>query len=267
RHGEWEVLLGAGVGPGRVTLGLAVGPLLAAFAMAPLVLDLAPRANAVWSRAGATPAAGAGAGPTGRWVAVDAQILALAERDDAGWFPRTLVELPGAEHRGRRVDVRVDRRETGAGRDWDPVLRAVAALEGHGEPPASSSWSGLAGQTLPRAQLDLAITDRERAGLDTAALEAERALRYGLILACVLLPLLGLLLAVAWGLGRASALAGLALALGVGYWLLTAVAWNGAAAGAWSASWICPGVPTAFAAISLAALARGRVGRRPATRR
>jgi hypothetical protein len=89
-----------------------------------------------------------------------------------------------------------------------------------------------------------------------------------LILACALLPLLGLLLAVASELGRASALSGLALALGVGYWLFTAVAWNGAVAGAWSASWICPGVAVVFAAILVAALAaRGRFGRRPATRR
>jgi lipopolysaccharide export LptBFGC system permease protein LptF len=250
RHGEWEALLAAGVGPGRVVLGLAVGPLLAAFAMLPLVLELAPRANAGWSRAVAPPSEATGTAAEERWIAVDGQALARVARDGAGWFPKMLIELPGATHRGKRIDV--DRDQRGA---------AVAFGE-HEEPPASSgSW--LAGQTLPRTRLDRAIDARRGAGLDTAALEAERALRRGLILASALLPLLGLLLAVAWGFGRASALTTLALALGVGYWLLTAVAWNGAAAGAWPAAWICPGVPTVFTTASLAAVALLRPRDRP----
>ncbi len=253
KHGEWEALLGAGVAPGRLILGLSVGPLLAAAVMVPLSLELAPCANAAWSRV-ASPPADAGVPCGHRWVVLDGGTLARAARAASGWIPTAVVELPGGEHRGRRFAVPADAGIPATGSRVDSALRTIAALDGHDEPPASS-WSGLAGQTMPRAQLDSAISAKRRAGLDVTALEAERALRYGLILACALLPVLGLLLAAAAGLGRASALSGLALALGVGYWLLTAVAWNGATAGAWPAAWIFPGVPAAFATGSLAAFA------------
>jgi lipopolysaccharide export LptBFGC system permease protein LptF len=256
RAGEWEALLGAGLGPARLIPGLAVAPLLAAAVMAPLALEFAPRANAAWSRALSARDDGLEE-RAGRFLSLGDGTVARVAGGAGAWRPVALIRLPDGKHRGMRFEAGADEPGLPDGA-WAAAARAAAALGSHEEP--ASAWSGLAGQTLPRARLAAAIEVRRRAGLDSAGLEAERALRHGLILACALLPLLGLGLAIVFDLARASALAALALALGAGTWLLLALAWNGAATGAWSADWICPGAPAALAAAVLGLMLSRRRG-------
>jgi lipopolysaccharide export LptBFGC system permease protein LptF len=247
RGGEWDALRSAGLSPVRLSPGLLAIPLLGTVLAVPLVEWLGPRgiehyqASVGWGSSGEEE--------RGRWtVSAGGSLVRL----DGGGAPQISI---GRDADGRVVEYRIaGARVWRRGAGWSSEAASIASPSDPGQAGAASAGLGQpAGAELTRADLERIVDDLERSGQDASALVSQGALRIALIAACLLVPLLGLLLAFGWNEGRASRLIALGLAVGAAYWLAVATAWNGAVLGAWSALWISAGVPVAFAVLSLLA--------------
>ncbi len=117
--------------------------------------------------------------------------------------------------------------------------------------------NNLPGQSLTFAELNRAVLNTEQMGLSSAPLRAERSLRVAVVLACFIVPLGVLVLLTAFGISRAGPSILLCIAFAVVYWMISAIAWRGAAQGAWSDLWPASGAPLAcFLAAVVAVLSK-----------
>jgi lipopolysaccharide export LptBFGC system permease protein LptF len=265
RGGEWEALRSAGLSPRRLAVGLLVVPIIGAVLLVPVVEWLGPAASLAFERritSGGEPAA-----ETAVWSADDRGSLSRA--DPSSGCPDLLIERDAD---GRATAFESRERGRGNGQDPETIVwrlglgwtrRASTAAGQRCQPSAVSAWSGsaigLGGASLSRGRLSETIDRLEGRGRDATELRAQGALRVALIEACLIVPLLGLLLALGWDEARATRLTALGLAVGAAYWLALATAWNGAVLGVWSPLWLSVGVPILFG--MFAVVAAVRIGR------
>jgi hypothetical protein len=231
RGGEWEALRSAGLSPLRLGLGLLVVPLAGAVLALPVVEWLGPTALQRFD-------AGAGldrsAADTESVWTVDREGT-LVRRDGTGRCAKLEIER---DSEGRATAFSVDSFAWRRGAGWGSAEQVVECGRQGAADLALASLDrsdGLAGASLPRAELGLAIERLERSGRDATPLRAQ-------------------------GAGRATRLVALGLAVGAAYWLALATAWNGAVLGAWSELWISLGVPALFAVVAAGAALRAARG-------
>jgi lipopolysaccharide export LptBFGC system permease protein LptF len=251
-HGEWDALRSAGLSPLRLSPGLLAVPLLGVLVGLPLIEWLAPAGLARYQAAvGAAPLDEAG---RPRWsVEPDGALTRTGGGDTAP----LVIER---DENGRAVSFEEDGRSWRRGRGWgiagDAASSAAAVVVADIPTPAPGQ---LAGSSLTRFELSRTIHALESSGRDASPWAAQGALRLALIAACLVVPLLGLMIALGWSEGRASRLIALGLLVGAAYWLALATAWNGAVLGVWSVLWVSAGVPVLFGVLAL--LAGVRVAR------
>ena len=279
RRGEWTALWAAGVRGGLIWGGVIAPAIGAALVAVPLVLDLAPRALAGYDES----LAGEGAAAPSSPPAFGPRMRSGAD----GWFVRLAptrevcpVFAVRVDERGR-LDTAVELAACGASvaRRVRFADDAVALAEPGPVPPAVAavardarvlgrverSARGLVGETLTAGALVRRVDAARRTGVSPAPLLAELALRGALVLACLVLPALGIAIVARGREDRAARLVGLGIALAAGYWLVLAATWSGAARGLWPAALVVFGAPGA-AALAALGIVLWRARRRRATR-
>ena len=131
-------------------------------------------------------------------------------------------------------------------------IEEIAAASSASPSTAIPSTPGvIPGATLPSRELIETIDAAETAGIDTAFLRAELALRGALIVSCLVLPLLGLKMGMIKRKTPATRLLAKGLAIAALFWLAVAVAWYGATIGFWSSAWIWATVVLGFIVFSV----------------
>jgi hypothetical protein len=113
-------------------------------------------------------------------------------------------------------------------------------------PAASPVVNDLPGQTMTYFELNQAIRDAELMGLSGAPFRAERGLRFAVIIACLMISGGVVAMLIAFRIDRAGPSILLCISSTVVFWLLSAIAWNGAAQDLWSDLWTAFGVPLGF---------------------
>jgi len=260
RFGEWDALRLAGLSPLRLAAALLLVPAMtAALAMANAG-SWAPAAMRRYEElAGWTPPDGE---DRGRWSRDGDRLVraggaaggvVVVERDRSG----AATGWSRGSENGRGLGWE-------EGRGWSALERPPEAPEGGvAAAPRVEAWSGgLAGQALSSDGIAARATELEGRGLDAGPLRAQLSLRFALAAACLIVPAIGLLLALNGTSHRASRMVLTGLAASAFYWLAVVVAWNGAIWGAWSERVLGVGVPlTGLAAAIAAGLAAALSGR------
>ncbi len=237
-NGEWDALLAAGISPLKTAGGFLVVPLLAVFALAPLVAHVAPRSLSAW-QAGLDPELPGTTTPG--WCRQNERLIrkpgsstpsVAIERDPDG-LPISWIELrstPRVWQRGRGWQV-------GQIPELEPALCAINAGK------TAALHGSLPGASLGFTDLTSAIAEAKRMGFDASPLGAELALRIALAVSCLILPLLCLGIALLGEECRATRLTARGVVVAAAFWFTLSAAWNGAVLGVWSPVWLSLGVP------------------------
>jgi lipopolysaccharide export LptBFGC system permease protein LptF len=250
RFGEWDALRLAGLSPLRLAAALLLVPAMSAALAMANAGSWAPAAMRRYEEiAGWAPP---DRGDRGRWsrdgdrlvrVGGGAGGLLVVERDRSGAATGWSRGSEGGRGLGWEE-----------GRGWSALGRPLEAPEGGVVAPRVEAWSGgLAGQALSSDGIAALATELEGRGLDAGPLRAQLSLRFALAAACLIVPAIGLLLALNGTSHRASRMVLTGLAASAFYWLAVVVAWNGAIWGAWSERVLGVGVPLMGLAAAIAA--------------
>ncbi len=238
-NGEWDALRAAGISPLRTVGAFLIVPLLAVFALSPLVAHVAPKSLSAW-QAGLDPRSPR-LTPTPGWCRQNERLIrnpgpsipsVAIERDPDG-LPISWAELrstPRVWQRGRGWFV-------GQSSELEPAPCAAIGEKTttvHGAPP---------GAALGLTELTSAIAEATRMGFDVSPLRAELALRVALAVSCVILPLLCLGIALLGEEHRATRLTARGVVVAAVFWFVLSAAWNGAVLDVWSPDWLSIGVP------------------------
>lgn len=261
RRGERVAAAAAGLGPGFLIAGLLAVPCGLAALVLPLAHELAPRALARFEHGAFPEGARDGTGGS-RWIRDGARFVMLEGSPGGG--ERAEISMVRGDD-GRAASWSGPCREGGAGRcSWsagsgwrdsgaeDPARGGIEAPRA----PGPTAY-GLVGASLTSGELRALSARLDALGQSSCALRAELALRNAVAAACVVVPVLALLLALAARTSRDTRLVGIAVAAAGAYWLALSLAWNGAIGCAVSPAWVDLGVPLGFAcAIAVAAVLR-----------
>ena len=244
--GELDAMRAAGISTASVVARLLPIPLLLALAMVPTVTIWAPAGLARYEGAcldrGGPPEEGGGWRREGRWITRRGGAEELFLQRGPGSEATAWVEIAGGEEHRWSADAGWHE----GGEEGPPPFSGREV-----EVPAPGAF-GLVGGGLTSQRLAEAITAASRAGLDTAALRAQLALRPTLASGAFLVPLLALLLAARLRIERPVRLVALGLVGCVLYWATLSVAWNAVGSGILADGWLWPGVPSFWAAVLVA---------------
>jgi len=254
KRGEWDLLQACGISPVRLLLGIFATPVAGALVCFALVMWLAPYGVGIWHSVAYRGEHGQS--ESIRWTRSDGRLIrrrsdgstVFIERG-AGGEPWPWVFLSPTEKEGTVVW------RAGGGWQTEPVaLDATAAWGPDPGPPGLGRISHpgeLPGSSMSVGELARAAEELRELGVDPAAVRAELGLRAALVLACLVLPMMGMGLCLGRLTAGAAALLARGLVAAFAFWLCLAVAWNGATAGLWPVAWIWAGVPLSFGAVSL----------------
>ncbi len=247
--GEWDAMLLAGLSPLRLATALMIVPLAATMLSVPLTGSLAPALLAVYE---------------------SRTVSESVETERRGWFRKDewLIRGSGGNERGTSLAIGRDREGRATewslsgvswrrGQGWtdDRVHPAGLSTEGISVPPVAGAF-GLVGASLTNAELDETAKRLEDHGLNSLPLRAQTVLRSALSSACLIVPVLGLLLGMLSRSIRATRLVPLSIAVAAVYWLVLATAWNGASMGSWPCATVSFGVPGFFAILAIGLMIR-----------
>ncbi len=253
-EGEWDAMLLVGLSPLRLATALMIVPLAVTVLSVPLNGSLAPALLAVYE---------------------SRTVSESVETERRGWFRKDewLIRESGGDERGTSLAIGRDRegRATawslsnahGKGVSWrrgqgwtdDSAHPAGLSTEGLSVPPVAGAF-GLVGASLTNAKLDETAKDLEDHGLNSLPLRAQTVLRSALSSACLIVPVLGLLIGMLSRSIRATRLVPLSIAVAAVYWLVLATAWNGASMGSWPCATVSIGVPGLFAILAIGLMIR-----------
>ncbi len=248
KRGEWIAALSSGISPRSLAGSLLLPPAAGGIVAAWLVLYAGPGMLARWDQGTERPPP-----ETGEWVRDGNALL----KTDADGAPLLVIERDAAGRPTARFDKASPAHHWRASKGWEESTavagwpRPVIALP---DRRTGGSPTVLPGATLTLTQLDDEIRLRRRLGHVVTSLEAERALRFALIAACLLLPLATLGLAVPSPESRASRLVAAGLVASLLYWMLAAAAWNAVAMGLLPPRGLSAAVPLLFLALTAAVL-------------
>jgi hypothetical protein len=253
KSGEWDAVLASGISPRFLVSRMMVTPLAASLLAALLLLFVGPLMLAVWN-AKLTPSPKGRDVPTeAEWVTLDRRLVKLdRHREPIVVLERDARGRPTALYRAPRSDAPGAAWTPSDGwsaRTMPPHLRTVPAAVSR--PPEERSRTVLPGATLTVGQLASEIRNRRSLGRSGALLEAERALRFAVIAACLVLPLTMLLICYRTREPRASRLVASGLGVAVLYWLVASVAWNGVSFGLVPPVGLAVVVPLVFVSLAL----------------
>ncbi len=255
--GEWDAMLIAGLSPLRLATALMIVPLAVILLSVPLTGSLAPALLAVYESRTAPES---------------------VETERHGWFRKGEWLIRESEGDERRTNLAIGRDREGrattwslshAGRDPIPAVSwrrgqgwtddsahpAGLSTEGLSVPPVAGAF-GLVGASYTNAELVETAKELEDHGLNALPLRAQTVLRSALSSACLIVPLLGLLLGMLSRSIRATRLVPLSIAVAAVYWLVLATAWNGASMGSWPCATVSIGVPGLFAILAIGLMIR-----------
>jgi hypothetical protein len=253
KSGEWDAVLASGISPRFIVSRMMVTPLAASLLAALLLLFVGPLMLAVWN-AKLTPLPRSRNGPTeAKWVKIERRLVKLdRHREPIVVLERDARGRPTALYRSPRSDAPGAAWTPSDGwsaRPMPPHLRTVTAAISR--PFEECSRTVLPGATLTIGQLASEILNRRSLGISGALLEAERALRFAVIAACLVLPLTMLLICYRTREPRASRLVASGLCVAVLYWLLASAAWNGVSFGLVPPVGLALLVPLLFVSLAL----------------
>jgi lipopolysaccharide export LptBFGC system permease protein LptF len=252
--GEWDAMQLAGLSPLRLATALMIVPLAVTMLSVPLTGSFAPALLAIYESRTASES---------------------VETKRRGWFRKGewLVRGFGGNESGESLVIGRDREGRATawsrsfargeavswrrGKGWtdDRVHPVDLSTEGISVPPVAGAF-GLVGASVTSAELDETAKNLEDHGLNSLPLRAQTVLRSALSSACLIVPVLGLLLAMLLRSIRATRLVPLSIAVAAIYWLVLATAWNGASIGSWPCSTVSFGVPGLFAIFAFGMMIR-----------
>ena len=252
--GEWDAMLLVGLSPLRLATALMIVPLVVTILSVPFTGSLAPALLAVYE---------------------SRTVPESVQTERRGWFREDewLIRRSGGNERGTSLAIGRDRE--GRADVWSRSLapgESVSWRRGQGwaddnaHPTGLSNEAlsvtpvagafGLVGASLTNAELEETAEKLEDHGLNSFPLRAQTVLRSALSSACLIVPLLGLLLGMLSRSIRATRLVPLSIAVAAVYWLVLATAWNGASMGSWPCATVSIGVPGLFAILAIGLMVR-----------
>jgi hypothetical protein len=250
--GEWDALAAMGLSPtavaGRLLIPAVIGTALSLLLVGYIAPYFLNQAEAK-TRSERTP--------NGKWVRRDGWMIKV---DEAGGV-MAAIGLPIDKTLPERYDRYKTEIDSNGWKRWRPDTGWEEIASGMPEGPDLSGFSSiqsplgaLPGATLSMSALSRTIAALRRLGLSAAPLEAEQALRIVLTIATLLIPIATLGFNICFGDGEATQLVGQAIALSIGYWIVTAVLWNGVTTGVWSSIYLIVCAPVLFLLFSFSLL-------------
>ena len=245
-HGEWDALSQCGLSPIRVASALFVIPLLATLLAVPLNTVIAPLALSSYeiklgiaadSQTTKESWQKRGEWMTSRSQESDDDLEIAVKRDGKGevlvWIAKRSGKIQYAWYHTR---------------GWlkGEVVQETIPDEKGGATELRVGLNGLIGASLTSSALKNKARALESRGLDSKVVLAQIALRRALVWACLLVPVISLLLSITARTSRTIGLVPLAIGVSALYWFVLAVFWNGAVFGAWPAQLISQGVVALF---------------------
>ena len=272
-EGEWDAMLLAGLSPLRLATALMIVPLVVTMLSVPLTGSLAPSLLAVYESRTAPESVETERREwfrKGEWLIRESggserkTSLAIG-RDREGRvtaWSRSYVDsnpIPAfpCEGKGKMMEAGFKAVSWRRGQGWtdDSAHPAGLSTEGLSAPPVAGAF-GLVGASYTNAELDETAKELEDHGLNSLPLRAQTVLRSALSSACLIVPVLGLLLAMLSRSIRATRLVLLSIAVAAVYWLVLATAWNGATMGSWPCATVSIGGPGLFAILAIGLMIR-----------